>query len=325
MVCLYVTSIEEGAGRTMLCAGLGKHLRDNGKKLGYFKPVIGEQPSGATGDHDALFMKQVLGLAEDADIISPVFADKEKLAGGIREAYARVASGKDVVITEALFQPALMAELDARVVAVESYQVAGMKTADTYLELGEQLLGLVLNKVPVNKLGLIRDDTLAGGDILAVLPEDRVLYALSIGELAERLQGEILNSAEQSGEIVANIMIGAMVVDPGPEYFGRKSQKAVVVRGDRPDMQLAALETPTGCLILCGNTPPIHTVLYEAEKRKVPVILVPGDIKNTVASIEDVLERSRFNQPKKLTRLTELMGKNFGFGALYQGLGLSQA
>ena len=46
MVALYVTSLERGIGKTAVCAGLGKHLLSDGKKIGFFKPVIADKAEG---------------------------------------------------------------------------------------------------------------------------------------------------------------------------------------------------------------------------------------------------------------------------------------
>ena len=146
---------------------------------------------------------------------------------------------------------------------------------------------------------------------------------MTTGELAEHLQGAILNSAEKSAELVENVMLGAMAVDPGPQYFGRKANKAVVVRGERNDMQLAVLETSTKCLILSGNVAPHRAVLYGAEVKGIPVILTKGDTIATVTGIEDALGKSKFNQEKKLPRLIEIMEQHFNLQALYKGLGLA--
>jgi len=159
--------------------------------------------------------------------------------------------------------------------------------------------------------------------MLGVLPEDRVLFTITIGELAECIQGEVLNSAEQSGELVENLMLGALTVDPGPEYFGRKSSKAVMVRSNRPDMQLAALETATRCLVLCGDTPPIESVRYGAEAKKIPIILTKTDITAAVNNIELALDKSRFNHEKKLPKLIEFTEQYLSFQAVYRGLGLA--
>jgi len=115
-----------------------------------------------------------------------------------------------------------------------------------------------------------------------------------------------------------------MTVDSGPEYFGRQADKAVIVRGERPDMQLAALETPTTCLVISGEEAPIPSVLYNAESMKAPIILTKGDVAATVADIEDALGKVRFNQEGKLPRLGEIMEQYFNFQAVYQGLGLTK-
>lgn len=334
MVALYVTSLEKGSGKTTVCAGLGKHLLNDGKKVGFFKPVIAgskNSPAEST-DSDAAFIKHLFALGEPVDLLCPVFSDENSLTRGIKEAYARVSPGKDVVIVEGASDQSqafrrIVEALGARVIIVEGYSKEILKTLNSYKELGKYLLGVVLNKVPKSRLEETRGKTSsqlaqAGVNILGVIPEDRALLAITIGELAKQIQGEILSGAEKSAELVENIMLGALCVDPGPEYYGRKTNKAVVVRSERPDMQLAALETSTRCLVLAGNTAPSPVVLYRAEEKAVPVILAKDDIAAIVTHIENALDKTRFNQDNKLGRLTEIMGQYFDFQMAYKGLGL---
>jgi len=328
LTALYVTSLAEGVGKTTICAGLAKHLLSNGKKVGFFKPVIAREAEDS--DSDALFMKQILSLDEPVDSICPVIGGQDKVVSKIREAYDRISRGKDVVIVEGVCERSIVEALNARAIIVEGYskELSQAKLNNSYQDLGGYLLGVVLNKVPRSRVESVRDEITsqlggAGINILGVLPEDRVLFTISVGELAEYLQGEILNCAEKSGELVENLMLGAMTVDPGPEYFGRKTNKAVVVRGDRPDMQIAALETSTKCLILSGNTAPIPAVRYRAQDKSVPIIVVKSDTMATVMAIEDALDKARFSQEKKLPKLTETMERYFSFQTVYQGLGLA--
>ncbi len=338
MVALYVTSPEGAVGKTAICAGLGRHLLNDGKKVGFLKPLMaGDKPVEGT-DSDAIFMKQVLTLEEPADQMCPVIDKASNLVDSIRDAYARVSAGKDVVIVEGLCglgsgdvmeraSYAIAEALCARVIIVERYnnQLSPGAFIGSYVEFGEFLLGVVLNEVPINRLEQVREEASArfgeaGIKILGVLPEDRTLFALTVAEIARHIQGEIVDPAEKSSELVENILLGAKQVDPGPEYFSRKTSKAVVVRSDRPDMQLAALETPTTCLVLSGDTPPIPTVLYNAEATKVPIISTDADIISIVSNIEDALNNARFNQDKKLARLGEIMEQHFDFPALYREL-----
>ncbi len=332
MVALYVTSPYVGAGKTAVCAGLGRHLKGDGKKVGFFKPIVAEIKSLEAVDSDAQFMKQVLALKEPVENLCPVIGGQGDVAKKIKQAYARVSKGKDVVIVEGVWRQRpggkpieasrqVAVALDARVIIVEPYSEKLSAATLNYKDFGEYLLGVVVNKTPRSRLSA----QFGGGgvDILGVLPEDRVLLGLTVGELAEHIQGEILNSAEKASELVEDFMLGAMTVDSGLDYFGRKDNKAVVVRGDRSDMQLAALETSTRCLVVSGDVPPIHTVLRSANDKGIPIILTKGDINSTVNSIELALGKTRFNHEKKLPRLSEIMERQFNFQALYKGLGLA--
>lgn len=328
MTALYVTSLAEGVGKTTICAGLAKHLLSNGKKVGFFKPIIAKEVEGS--DSDALFMKQILSLDEPVESICPVISGQDKVVSKIREAYDRISRGKDVVVVEGVCERSIVEALNAKAIIVEGYskELSQAKLNNSYQGFGGYLLGVVLNKVPPSRVESIRNEITsqpgeAGINVLGVLSEDRILFTISVGELAECLQGEILNCAEKSGELVENIMLGAMTVDPGSEYFGRKTNKAVVIRGDRSDMQIAALETSTKCLILSGNTAPIPAVRYRAEDKSVPIIVVKSDTMATVMAIENALNKARFSQEEKLPKLTEVMEKHFSFQTVYQGLGLA--
>ncbi|MFC1928988.1 DRTGG domain-containing protein [Chloroflexota bacterium] len=334
MVALYVASLKKGSGKTAVCAGLAQHLLGNGKKIGFFKPVIDGSKSTTIGstDRDAAFMKRLFALEEPVDILCPVFSDESRLRNGIKEAYDKVSRGKDLVIIEGIsdeFQASLgvVDTLNAMVIIVEGCSKALLKAINNYKDFGKHLLGIVLNKVPRSQVEHACAEVTAslsqdGISILGLLPEDRSLFALTIGELSEHIQGEIIGNAKEPAELVENFMLGAMSVDSGLEYFGRKANKAVVIRSERPDMQLAALQTSVKCLVLAGNTAPKSVVLHSAEEKNVPVILAKDDITTIVANVEDALAENRFNQENKLPKLTEIMEQHFDFQAVYKGLGL---
>ncbi len=324
MVVLYVVSAEDASGKTAICAGLGKHLLGSGKKVGFLKLVSIEK---SRADGDATFMKQVLSLPEAVESLCPPVGDVKK----IRD--AMVSLGRDVVIVEGMLGQIagdklsqasyeIAKALDAKVVIVEACSEPASRFIDSYKGFGKSLLGVVLNKVPKSQLKRVQDEAsrqfgAAGINVLGVLPEDRVLFAITVGELASSLRGKILNNAEKSADLIENFMLGAMVVDSGLDYFGRKDNKVVVVRGDRPDMQLAALETSTRCLVLSGsNQPPSYNVLQKAENRGIPIISTENTTSDIVTSIEDTLNKARFNQEKKIPKLAEIMKQHLNLQAI---------
>lgn len=309
MGVLYVVSVEEGAGKTAICAGLGKSLQSDGKKVGYLRPP---EESGADGD--IAFMKLALGLS---DVVNA----------------PDVLRGRDVVIVEAKLGPSAgdsvsqatygaAREMQAKAIAVETYSGQPSRFIDVYQGFGDNLLGVVLNKVPESQSPRVRDESskelgTAGINLLGVIPENRTLLAITVGEVAASIPGKLLNNEEKASELVENFMLGAMIVDSGLDYFGRKGNKAAIVKQDRPDMQLAALETPTSCLVLSGSSePPMYNVMQKAGNRGIPIISTDAATDDIVASLEEALLKTRLNQEKKLPRLAELVQQNLDLKAL---------
>jgi BioD-like phosphotransacetylase family protein len=151
-----------------------------------------------------------------------------------------------------------------------------------------------------------------------VLPEDRALLTVSVGELVEHLGGSILNSPERSEELVESIMVGAMSPDPAVSYLSLKQNKAVVTRGDRPDIQLAALQTSTSCLVLTNNINPLPNILSRAKAVKVPVVTVKDDTVRTMEALEGVLDKAKFSHEKKVERLAQLLEQHLDLESIRQ-------
>ncbi len=311
MGVLYIVSAEEGAGKTTICAGLGKYLMADGKKVGYLKPL-----ASGTGqaESDAVFMRKALGISDDVNATDML-------------------KGRDVVLVEGTLGPNVSdsvsqatykaaKEMKAKAIAIETCSGQPSGFIDSYKGFGGDLLGVIINKVPqsqlkpaVEKAGA--DFGAAGINVLGVIPENRALLAMTVGELAESLKGKILNSAEKSAELVENYMLGAMVVDSGLDYFGRKTNKAAIIRQDRPDMQLAALETSTRCLVLSGNgEAPAYNVLQKAETRGIPIISTETGTDDIVAIIEESLSKIKLDQENKLPVLAEMVKQNLDLKAL---------
>jgi BioD-like phosphotransacetylase family protein len=299
---LYIVSVEDGAGKTAICAGLAVNFLNTGKKVGYLKPSKGQS------DGDIDFMGKVLGQSDAVKTPDILLVE------------AGLGASADDTVSKATYGAAR--EKKARAIAVEAYTGQTSKFTDTYKGFGDSLLGIILNKVPQSLLKSARDEATkqfgaAGIKVLGVIPENRVLLAITVGELAECIQGKILNSAGMSDELVENYMLGAMVVDSGLDYFGRKNNKAAVIRQDRPDMQLAALETPTTCLVLAGSSqPPVYNVLYKAESKGIPIITTGTAVNDIVTNIENALMKTRLNQEKKLSKLAEIVKQNLDMKAI---------
>ena len=357
MVTLYIPSTETFSGKSALCVCLARRMQRDGYRVGYMKPVsTGERLAAGLVDEDAEFFKKTFGLPDALVDMVPVGVtprtveailkgeDKTDYVARLKTAFERVSAGRDVVILEGgcnfregylvgLPTPEVGALLDAREVVVIKYN-DDLRVVDDALtaqvRLGDSLIGVVINAVPRQRMPFVQEVLQPalerrGIPVLAVLPQERLLLAISVGELAEVLTGQILCGADQVDELVEHLMVGAMSVDAALTYFRRKPNKAVITGGDRPDIQLAALETSTKCLILTGNLRPSPIIMGRAEEVGVPMILVRQDTLTAVEVIERFFGKTRFHLAKKVERFGEMLDDRFDYDLLYEGLGLERA
>ena len=310
MAILYVTSRQSGSGKTAMCAVLADGLARRGRRAAAIKPLSGQGDSSGDADNAAYasLLSQAApatsfalpGGEPDADVI-------ERAAAACRIA----AEGRDLLLVEATAELSdggaqrLIESLDARVLAVERYD-PGLTGADLdglRRQYGGRLAGVVVN-------GLTRyqatraNAELAGGSgspvLLGVVPEDRRLLGVTVERLVEHLDGRYVVDEGKKDALVEHLLVGGMGLDSGELYFGTRDSKAVIVRGDRPDVQMSALTTPTLCLLLTGGIDPIEYVLYEAELEEVPVAVVPAETLDAMAALNDLSARARFDHPAKL-------------------------
>jgi len=326
LVSVYVTTKEKDSGNTLVCASIGKLVLNASKKPGYLKPVF-----EAGNDSDASFVKDVLSLDEPVEVLSPVINGRN-ISAGIKTAVAKVSKGKDVVIIDGLPElhqssSEIAKELNAKVLIIELYAEDISQTFDDYKGFGQSLIGVIYNKVPERRMDKITGEyaeqlAKAGIKYLGAIQEDRALSTLTVGELAACIDGTFIRGEEKADDLIENLMLGAMTVDSGPEYFGRKENKAVIIRSERPDMQLAAMSTSTKCLVLTGETPLKSVVLIKAEEKKIPVITTSEGSAEIMERVEAALANPCLNQKSKLARFEKLMKQNINLDILSNELGL---
>jgi BioD-like phosphotransacetylase family protein len=146
-----------------------------------------------------------------------------------------------------------------------------------------------------------------GVRVFGSLPESRNLAALTVGELAEKLKANILTETKNPDALIENMTVGAMTAEAALSRFRKQRNKAVITGGDRTDIQLAALETSTKCLVLTGNLKPSPLIVRQADQFGVPVLLVRENTMETVDLIDQVVGKTRLGQSAKLEKFEELV------------------
>jgi BioD-like phosphotransacetylase family protein len=355
MKSLYVTSIERYAGKTATCLALGKHFQADGYRVGYVKP-LSLQPwrvGDKIADEDAAFAKEVLGLAAEPWELSPVVVttdflwshlyrhEESDLMHKVRTACDAASNGQDLLLLEGggslregyvlgLPTPTVAAAFGSVALAIIDYRDE-VRVLDDALavrtRLGEMLCGILINRIPANGASFVSDMAIPylekqGISVLGVLPEVRSLEALTVAELVDVLEAEVLTDYQNPEALVETLTVGAMTTEAALSRFRKQTNKAVITGGDRTDIQLAALETSTICLILTGNLHPSPLIVKQADEFGVTILLVRMNTLETVEAIERIFGKTRLGQTAKLQQFEALLAKHLDMDKLYQALDL---
>lgn len=355
MKCLYITSVEKYSGKTAVCLALGKLYQASGYQVGYLKP-FSLQPwrvQGKLADEDADFVSEILDLDLKPWELSPVIVTSERLRAHltgneetdlmniVKKAADKACSEEDLLLLEGggslregygmnLPTPDVAKELGSKVLAVVKYR-DDVRVLDDVLaakfRLDNFLSGVVINRVPENALGFVNNLVTPylekkGVPVLGVLPEVRGLAALSVGEIIDVLDAEVLTEHANKDSLVEVLMVGAMTEDAALRRFRKQHNKAVITGGDRTDIQLAAMETSTNCLILTGNLHPNNLIIKQADTMGVPILLVPSNTMETVEKLDRIFGKTRLGQKAKLEMFMDLVSEHVDLDRLNKVLEL---
>lgn len=353
MKSIIVTSTKPYTGKSGIALTLIGMLTDLGHEVGYFKPY-GTMPVLADGvltDEDALYINRTLARPAAIESICPVVRSQgfveALLAGdpppahdGVLRAFATCADGRDLMVIEGPTEPAqgaaaglsvpAVAEMfDARVLLIDRPKPNDLPEDALAVgrQLGDRLAGVVLNGIDESRLPVTRDRIAPflaahGLPVFGVIPYDPELGSVTVAEIVDALGATVLTATDRLAGTVESFMVGAMGQEKALRFFRRKARKAVITGGDRADVQLAALETNTRCIILTGSLPPSPVVASRAEELGVPMLLVETDTLTAVERMDALIGRIRLHDRAKAGRIRELFERDVDTQRLMAAFGI---
>lgn len=307
------------SGKTSIALGLALKLRQEGRKVAYFKPV--GSYAGSTsfrGDEDALLMKEILEMEHPLETIVPYIAGPSYLSSHsdpsvslnkVRRAYESIAGNSDIIIIGGAGYPHIMGSLglDAMSLALElqamplyiiridnDYSLDQTIFINRYMSCNDTpVFGNIFYNVPRSLLAKtegIYKPTLQrlGYRILGLVPGMPDITSPTVKEYYEVLGGEVLAGEDRMEQIVEDIVIVAMTAESALDYLRRGANKGVITGGDRSEIALAALETNTSMIVLTGSLYPDVKLIARAEGQGVPLILVHYDTYTTIEKMSAV-------------------------------------
>jgi BioD-like phosphotransacetylase family protein len=346
---VFLAATGQNRGKTTTSLGLLAAIRERRLSLGFMKPV-GQRylvVDGTRADEDAVLMSEVFGLPDALNDMSPVTLPRrfttdfilgrvtDDLGAQVREAYARVADQKGVVVLEGtghagvgavigLSNARVAAMLDAPVIIVSEGGVGRpideiVLNAALFAEQGAHVIGAVVNKVDVESHPhlpevLRRGLAQHGIELLGCIPYSEFLSNPSLELIPTHLTGELLAGEVTPGAVVGWVAIGAMQAGHAVQLL--RDRTLVITPGDREDLLLAAVAANHASahaprvigVVLTGGFRPSKTVLAELRDAGIFTYLVQSDTYRTAQAVDEILVKTHASDTEKIATIIDLVG-----------------
>lgn len=346
---VFIAATRQNDGKTTTSLGLMAALQQYHPRVGYIKPVgqrfveIAEHKI----DEDTVLMDSVYRLNCPLVDMSPIAvepdftrkylesANYDALVRKIQKAFDRVAWEKDFVLCEGsghagvgsvfdLSNAQVAKVLGAKVIIVTRGGIG--KPIDEvalnqalFEKEGVEIIGVIVNKVLADKVDYVTEFVSKGLkrkglELLGVVPHNDVLSRPTLRSICEELRAELLNKPKQMGNMVEDIIIGAMSVHNAMRYF--KPGVLVIIPGDREDILLAAAaelcanDVALAGIILTGNLRPPDNVLKVIRELPFPVLLAKKDSYSVASEVHDMIVKTRPDDTAKIELIRNLIAKH---------------
>ncbi len=305
----------ERSGKTSLAAGLLAHARHAGRSAAYVKPFSPKGDADADHAFASGVLADALGIA-----VGPAPGPATDSVDRAAAAIVALRESADVVVVEAPDGPTagqLAAAIDARVLEVQAYapETDWAHLADSAaVRWGNRLAALVVNAVaPYRQDAVLAAARESSADVdTVVIPESRTMLAPTVAQVADHLDAVWTLDPVNADAPVERFLIGGNIMDNGPTYFGRYDNQAVIVRAQRPDIQLACMLHQTRCLVLTGPGEPTAYVRAEALERDIPLLQVYAPTIETADALDRLIDAATPHSLVKARHYAALLQQHAG-------------
>ena len=312
MKTFLITSPQSKMGKTSLLAGLSKVLLDRGEEVRIINSLY------SNSDLDILDSDMFSGDIVELGVLDVRRQFDSKSVQKIKNLRDSLNSNSGFCFIESNLNSEksdllLSRTLDSKLVLVINY--SNRLKSELKVQ-KEGLFGVIINNVPKYRMISLKNDLIPsllkdGINVIGAIPEDRCLISCTVNQFLQHIEGKLIYEASTMNSLIENVLIGGMVLDWSVHYFRSSFNVAAIIRGDRPDVQLGALQSgKVKALILTKGIEPIEYVYYEAQTLEIPIILSEKDTETTVNSLETINKKSNFNHPDKLQRISDLISEH---------------
>lgn len=336
---IFIATTEPYSGKSVIALGVVNMLLGKARKVGFFKPIINEDPKDKKDvdiemvmnyfginipyeDTYAFTRQQALRIMQTesrGELIETVIRKVKK----IEETFDyTVIEGSDylgegtafefetnITIAKNLNAPAIVVvtgenKSTAQIVSTVHAVIRSFKTRDV------EVLAVVANKVrkdAVDDVQELLSAQLKNGIILSVIPKEKDLESPTMKEIFEKLGGKLLLGEQLLSNQVDNFVTGAMQV---PGFLNHISENVVIVTpGDRGDIIIASLQANMSAnypkvagIVLSAGIEPDEPVLklIGGLQTVVPILSVPHGTFRTTTMLGSINSRITADNHKKI-------------------------
>ncbi|MBL40131.1 MAG: hypothetical protein CL761_05280 [Chloroflexi bacterium] len=288
MPVICISSSEKDSGKTAILSGIVQESLNRG-----IKTYVGELENNEIVDHKKINQLLELDNRNSLKNSELIFVEINQM--------------------EFSKQKIILDKFDAKVIFIER-DSADINSIEKFFS--ERLVGFIINGVLKYKKNVI--ESLHNQKVIAILEEQRFFMTKTAQDLRDVLSTKKVLGEESLNKIIENYLIGGFVLDWGPEYFSTRKNVALVVRGDRPDVQLSALQSGTlNVLIATSGISPVEYIIYEAKKLSIPVLIVDENTEEAISKLSDSFEINDFDHNEKVMYSNRILNDNLNFDKLF--------
>lgn len=361
---IFIAATEQNTGKTTISIGLYAALRQNFGRMGFIKPVGQRfvEFEGKHVDEDSVLIREIFGTEVPIEDMSPIAvepkftrryinqANNDPLVRRIQQSFDRAAWEKDFAIIEGTGHAGVGSVFDlsnARVAQIVHSKVILVTPAGIGRPIDEaalnkvlfdkenvEIVGVVMNKVIPEKLESISDTARKGFErlgleLLGVIPRDDMLEQSTLERICDDISGSFLRRTKLDRTRVAHVRIGAM--SSANVFRSAKENTLLVVPGDREDVVLSTLRTPTGeffpfCgIVLSDDIQPSRGLMDRINESPLPVVSSPLDSYSIASRILSMNVKTLPGDTEKIARIQNLVSTHVNIPRILERIGLPTA
>jgi phosphate acetyltransferase len=344
---IYIATIEPNSGKSLVSIGLMNELKSRTGKIGYFRPIIDDEPG--KDNHIELMLTyfklkqsydESFGLSR-AEIVKLLNENKEdKILEQIIRKYKKLEKKFDFIIVEGSdfsgegsiveFEMNIKIASNLTIPAIiigsgkhktmEEF-VGSMKLAyDGFREKEVEVIAVIANKILPKNIKKVVDElkkSIGDRTYVTAIKRDEFLANPNIYDIVRHFDARILIGENNLGRQIKHTVVGAMQMRHFLKYL--KPQTLVVTPGDRADLVLATLQADKSFnypdvsgIVLSGGLKPEKPVmkLIEGTYTNVPVLSVKPHTFEVATEIKSMPIHINPKDTKKILYSIRLFNKS---------------